>query len=124
MNSKTVATKFLNAFDAVNLTGRKKNLVRSGDAYLFFIKNYMYTNSTLMDIASKFNEDFKKYEKRYSHSDVIHSFKRHHDRMSPMKGVCDRFYMEVYDKVINELCKEIKREIEYEENEKRLSCFF
>ena len=44
--------------------------------------------------------------------------------MSPMKGVCDRFYMEVYDKVINELCKEIKREIEHEENEKRLSCFF
>ena len=59
MNSKTVATKFLNAFDAVNLTGRKKNLVRSGDAYLFFIKNYMYVNLTLLDIASKFNEDFK-----------------------------------------------------------------
>jgi hypothetical protein len=97
-----VAKEFLKAFDAEELIGRKKNLIRAVDAFCFVIKNVMYKQTTLKDAASFVNREFEKNKKSFLHSDVISAIRRHNTRMD--KGfTCDVYYQDVYNEVIEKL---------------------
>lgn len=112
--TKKVAKAYLNIFDAEKLTGRKKNLIRAGDAFCFTVKEIMYPAITLEEVANLFNSEFKRNNKNYLHSDVIQAIRRHHDRFSASYG-CDVYYMECVDKVLNKLGSQGLLNIAYEE---------
>jgi hypothetical protein len=102
---KRVAKEFLSVFDAKELTGRKKNLIRAGDAFCFVVKEVMYPAATLEEIANLFNAEFKKNKKNYLHSDVIMAIRRHHDRFS--SSFCkDDYYIECVDGILVKLGKQ------------------
>jgi hypothetical protein len=97
-----VAKEFLKAFDAEELVGRKKNLIRAVDAFCFVIKNVMYKQTTLKDAASFVNREFVKNKKTFLHSDVINAVRRHNARMDEgFSG--DVYYQDVYNEVIEKL---------------------
>jgi hypothetical protein len=97
-----VAKEFLKAFDAEELFGRKKNLIRAVDAFCYVIKNVMYNQITLNDVSSFVNREFEKNKKSYLHSDVISAIRRHIARMD--KGFAgDIYYQEVFNDVMGRL---------------------
>jgi hypothetical protein len=97
-----VAREFLRAFDANELFGRKKNLIRTVDAFCYVVKCVMYKHITLSDVASLVNKEFEKNGKSFLHSDVISAVRRHLMRMEDgVNG--DVFYQEVYNEVIEKL---------------------
>lgn len=98
----TVAKEFLKAFDAEDLVGRKKNLVRAVDSFCYVLKCEMYIHMTLNEVSDLVNDIFKKNKKSYLHSDVINAIRRHKDRMcNDFNG--DVYYQDVYLEVMEKL---------------------
>jgi hypothetical protein len=96
-----IANEFLIIFDASELSGRKKNLVRAVDAFCSTVR-YNYPTITLSDVANMVNKYFDKNNKNYRHSDVIFAERRHLARMEDsLSG--DLFYRECYNEVILKL---------------------
>jgi hypothetical protein len=113
-----VAKEFLKAFDAEQLIGRKKNLIRTVDAFCYVIKNIMYKQITLKDAASFVNREFEKNKKSFLHSDVISAIRRHNARMDEgFSG--DVYYQEVFNDVVERLINKgvINTAKHYEETE-------
>jgi hypothetical protein len=97
-----VAKEFLKAFDAEQLIGRKKNLIRAVDSFCYVIKNIMYKQITLNDVASFVNKEFEKNKKSFLHSDVISAIRRHNTRMDD-SFIGDVYYQEVFNDVVERL---------------------
>ena len=100
--TKKISKAFLSVFDATELTGRKKNLIRAGDAFCYIIKEVLYTSSTFDEVATLFNTEFKKNKKFYLHSDVIMAIRRHNDRVSSDYSY-DAYYTEAFIKTYERL---------------------
>lgn len=98
---RIIANEFLDVFDAHELKGRKKNLVRAVDAFVVVIKKE-YPMLSLTDVSNLVNKEFKKNNKNYQHCDIIFAMKRHDSRMD-VEPYGDVFYRDCYDEVVAKL---------------------
>lgn len=98
---RIIANEFLDVFDAHDLKGRKKNLVRAVDAFVVVIKKE-YPMLSLTDVSNLVNKEFKKNNKNFQHCDIIFALKRHDSRMD-VEPYGDVFYRDCYEEIVAKL---------------------